>query len=67
MNAVQRVTVTVTKSGEEPLTTVRYFHGYERLSLDLLLEAKLFDMRNHVLEVGDELVIAVDTASPKSR
>ena len=65
-NAVQRVTITVTKRGEQPITMVRYFHGYERLSLGLLLDAGPFDMMNHVLEVGDELVIAVDTASPTS-
>ena len=63
---MQRVTITVTKRGAQPITMVRYFHGYERLSLGLLLDAGLFDMMNHVLEAGDELGIVVDTVSPTS-
>ena len=61
---MQRATITVTKRGAQPITMVRYFHGYERLSLGLLLDAGLFDMMNHVLEAGDELGIVVDTVSP---
>lgn len=54
----------VTKNGEEPITVVRYFHGYERLSLDAVLDAASIDVTKHVLEVGDEFVIAVDSVSP---
>ena len=43
-NAVQRVTITVTKGGEKPIAVVRYFHGYERLSLDAVLDAASIDV-----------------------
>ena len=66
-NAVQRVTVTVTKRGEEPITVVRYFHGYERLSLAAVLDAASIHVTKHVLEAGDEFVIAVDSMSPSPR
>ena len=46
---------------------VRYFHGYERLSLAAVLDAASIDVTKHVLEVGDELVIAVDSVSPSPR
>ena len=63
-HAVQRVTITVTRGGEEPIPVVRYFYGYERLSLDLVLETASIDVTKHMLAVGDELVIAVDSVSP---
>ena len=63
-HAVQRVTITVTKGGEEPITVVRYFHGYERLSLAAVLDVASIDVTKHVLEVGDEFVIVVDSMSP---
>ena len=63
---MQRATITVTKGGEEPVTVVRYFHGYERLSLDAVLEAASSGGTKHLLEVGDALVIAVDTMAPTS-
>ena len=64
--ALQRVTITVTERGKQPVTKTRYFHGYERLSLDLLLDVRQFGMGKHVLRAGDELVVAVDTVSPTS-
>ena len=63
---VREATITVIRSGEEPFTVVRYFHAYERLSLDMVLDAGSIDVTKHVLEVGDELVIAIDRTSPAS-
>lgn len=65
-NTAQRVTITVTRSGEEPIAVMRYFHPYERLSLELLLDAGSIDVTKHVLEVGDEFAIAVDRVVPRS-
>ena len=46
---------------------VRYFLGFEMLSLDVLLNTASIDATNLVLEVGDKFVIALDSVTPTSR